>query len=172
MRYDRLIALVRQKQPDVLVEVGVHNGKRAKDLARLSKRYFGFDLWEETTDELNRLEVNGKGTASKAQAQQAVAGTNAELIQGNSRVTLPAFVARGIQVDFAFIDGGHSIETIQSDWDALKQVMKPGGVVVFDDYHLPEQPFGCNRVVEGLRFEVLDGDQNGAFKTHLVKVEC
>jgi predicted O-methyltransferase YrrM len=80
------------------------------------------------------------------------AGINANLIQGNTRITLPAHEG---EYDFAFIDGGHSVETIRSDWENVKRLMKPGGVVVFDDYYegMPEEDlkkWGANEVVKDL----------------------
>ena len=83
------------------------------------------------------------------------AGINAELIQGNTRETLPDY--NGEEFDFAFIDGGHSIETIQSDWENVKRLMRPGGLVVFDDYYegpIDTDQFGANKVVECLKHEL------------------
>src|ERR1035437_3667462 len=115
VRYDKLIVLAAAKKPGVLIEIGTHRGARARLLKAYCKRYYGFDLWESGSEEIDRRESNGKGRSSQAQAAEALAGADFELIAGNTRETLTAFCARGINADFVFIDGGHSVETIGSD---------------------------------------------------------
>lgn len=158
MRYDELIAIAAKKKPGVLIEIGTHKGARAKLLKVHCKRYFGFDLWEYGDEENDRRESNGKGRSTMARAVQALAGSNFELIAGNTLDSLPAFCARGILVDFAFIDGGHSVKTIASDWRWVSGILAPGAVVVFDDYYEPERKgFGCNRIVAGIEHELIEG---------------
>lgn len=170
MRYDRLIALATQKKPDVLIEIGTHKGARAKLLKAHCKKYYGFDLWESGNDVTDKRESNGKGRSTKAQAEQALAGADFELIAGDTRETLPAFWERGIEVDFAWIDGGHSIETIDSDWRWIRRMLAPGAVVVFDDYYTPERAgFGCNVIVAGIEHELLEGDVFDGTLIQLVK---
>ena len=156
MRYDQIAPIVRDKKPGVAVEIGVHKGKRAQMIAHHSGMYYGFDLWEEGDAELDKKEYNGKGRSTRIEAQARLKGSKYELIQGNTLITLPEFVKRGILVDFAFVDGGHSVETIASDWKNLSQILAPGAIVVFDDYYTPESPlFGCNKVVNALNHTIL-----------------
>ena len=109
----------------------------------------------------------------------------AEIYAGNSKDTLPAFLERhGEQsVDFAFIDGGHSVDTIRSDWEHVKKIIKPGGVVVFDDYYegMPVselEKYGCNKVLyedgEDYAFVVLPiaDPVKGGGKTKMAMVRC
>lgn len=53
--------------------------------------------------------------------------------------------------DFVFIDGGHSIETVASDWNSVKDFMGDKTVVVFDDYYPHLSPgisgMGCREIV-------------------------
>ena len=170
MRYDLLIQLAAQKKPNILVEIGTHKGARAKLLKAHCLEYYGFDLWEAGTAETDAAESNGKGRSSKAQAAAALAGSRFELIAGNTRETLPEFAKRGIPIDFAWIDGGHSVETIASDWHWISQMLAPSAIVVFDDYYEPERPgFGCNRIVAGIPHELLAGDLIGGTTIRLVK---
>jgi predicted O-methyltransferase YrrM len=170
VRYDQLIALAAAKKPDVLIEIGTHRGVRAKLLAAHCKRYFGFDLWEAGNDETDKRESNGKGRSTKAQAAQALNGYDFELIAGNTQDTLPRFCSRFINADFVFIDGGHSFETIKSDWEWIKQMLEPGAVVVFDDHYEPERDgFGCNRIVAEIEHELLSGDTFNGTLIRLVK---
>lgn len=50
-----------------------------------------------------------------------------------SGLVLPRMLAEGRQFDFAFIDGDHRFESVFVDFFYIDQLLKPGGVVVFDD---------------------------------------
>jgi len=43
-------------------------------------------------------------------------------------------VLRGRKIDFLFIDGDHSIEGVQSDWNTFSPFVRSGGYVAFHDY--------------------------------------
>lgn len=152
-------------RPRVAMEVGVHKGKRAGVIAAHSGMYYGFDLWEMGDSDLDRREYNGKGRSTRKEAEGRLKGMNYELIQGNTLETLPEFLKRGVKVDFCFLDGGHSVETIGSDWSCVKQMMAPGGIVVLDDFYTPENSaFGCNLALQGESFKLLpdmDKTQDG-----------
>jgi predicted O-methyltransferase YrrM len=46
---------------------------------------------------------------------------------------LPKLAEQGRKFDFAFIDGDHSYEAVLCDFWLLDPLIKPGGVIVFDD---------------------------------------
>jgi len=170
VRYDKLIALAAEKKPGLLIEIGTHKGVRARLLKAHCSYYIGLDLWELGSDETDKRESNGKGRSTKSQAVEALAGVRFELIAGDTRQTLPALCERGVLADFVFIDGGHSVETIASDWHWISKMLKPGSVVVFDDYYEPERKgFGCNRIVADIEHELLDGDTFEGTSIRLVK---
>jgi len=47
-------------------------------------------------------------------------------------------------LDLLFIDGDHSYEGVKADWEAYKDFLKPGSIVVFHDYGWAD---GVKRVV-------------------------
>lgn len=47
-------------------------------------------------------------------------------------------------LDLLFIDGDHSYEGVKADWEAYKDFLRPGSIVVFHDYGWAE---GVKRVV-------------------------
>ena len=65
-RYGQLATLVRSYNPNKIVEIGTWNGGRAIEMALASFEkidkfhYIGFDLFEEATDETDKLELNIK----------------------------------------------------------------------------------------------------------------
>lgn len=147
------------------LEVGTHSGQRTALLCRRWKErslgglfsYVGFDLFEEADVEKHAYEFL-KSTAAPLMAivdgMLRREGASVVLHKGDTRITLPAFVAarqaRYIP-DIIFIDGGHSIETTASDWAAVSQMMGPNTVVLFDDYFTNEKNLGCQRLVEKIR---------------------
>ena len=65
--------------------------------------------------------------------------------------------------DFIYIDGGHSFDTIQSDWENLSGFIKENTLIIFDDYYIYissdstagveddlEPTFGCSKLIDSL----------------------
>lgn len=50
-----------------------------------------------------------------------------------SGVVLPRLVAEGRQFDLAFIDGNHGFDGVFIDLYFVNQLVRPGGVIIFDD---------------------------------------
>jgi predicted O-methyltransferase YrrM len=155
-RYFKLLNLVREKQPKHIVEIGTWNGKRATEMMAASNAYYtGFDLFEEATPETDEAEMNVKRPEELVEVAKRIesAGLNRfKLIRGNTRETLPKWIdSDDFQpFDFAFIDGGHSEETIRSDYEHIKKNISPGGTIVLDDHYTPRvEGFGCNFIDEG-----------------------
>ena len=163
-RYDQLVDLIGMARPQFIVEVGTHRGTRAMVMCQVALahrndvRYLGFDLFESATPQTNAAEMNGKGSAERQTAAQKLQilkdnnpGFTFELVQGNTRDTLHG---KNIMADFVFIDGGHSIETIRGDYEALKH----SRYIVFDDYYMggvDTSKFGCNAVLADVPHQVL-----------------
>lgn len=161
------------------MEIGTHKAVRPREWkdSGLFFFYYGFDVFEDGNVELNNKEMNGKGLCQMEQAKSNLVGIQHKLYKGLTKDTLPAFKYENIKADFAFIDGGHSIETIQNDWGHVKDCMTPGGVVVFDDYYSLNYPegFGCNEVVKNIEHEILPvtdvfPSEHGNIGIQLVKV--
>lgn len=155
------------------LEVGAYDGNRALRLLRYwheldprhTSYYFGFDLWEDLTPERSKAE---KSKTKLPPSQDAVwrkfrdAGRACALWGGDTRVTLPRQVEAGglPTMDLIYIDGGHSLETVASDWAAASKLAAPGTIVLFDDYYDNCDEFGCGPLVRGLgapwRVELLE----------------
>jgi predicted O-methyltransferase YrrM len=155
-RYDHLLELIDQHKPRTICEIGVWNGANAIRMINRAAQYhqnieyIGFDLFEDATAETDATEFNVKShNATRAVAayirSETPEGTSVMLVKGDTRQTLPVGTVR----DFVFLDGGHSIETIRSDYERVCG----SAVVVLDDYYTdgPDiKRFGCNSLVDGL----------------------
>lgn len=170
-RYHQLRSLIDEAKPSTIVEIGTHAGARALDMCLNALRhnekvhYTGYDLFDDANEETNEAEMNGKGGSPLVVAQKRLEGIarfhpgfSFELVKGNTRETLHG---EGLVADFVFIDGGHSVETIRGDYEAVKG----STLVVFDDYYISgadTEKFGCNAIVADIPHRVLpDADKFG-----------
>ena len=159
MRYMKLLKAVREKNPKCIVEVGTWNGGRAMEMLNLAPQaiYYGFDLFEDADPKTDAEEFNVKQHYSVEDVEMRLTGFKVRLIKGNTRETLKNFKPE-IPVDFLWLDGGHSVETIRSDWENLKPHLAKDACVFFDDYYtgpIDTSKMGCNEIVKDLTHEVL-----------------
>jgi hypothetical protein len=142
------------------------------------KKYIGFDVWEEGTEELDEIENNVKKHATKEEVEKTLEGHDIELIQGNTRLTIKDY-AKGKKpfVDVAIIDGGHSVPTIKSDFLNILPIMKTDGIIFIDDYYFncEDRKVGANSVMGDLNipYTVLPkvDKAKGGYFIKMVKVE-
>ncbi len=154
-RYGYIAEIVRFAKPTTIVEVGTWSGHRAMQMASAALaegrpvHYEGFDLFEDATPTQDAAEKNVKPHYAQAQVQALLdrfgaqsPGFSFELTKGDTREVL-----QQTSVDLAFIDGGHSVETIRSDFERLRA----SRIIVLDDWYggdIDTRAFGCNRVIE------------------------
>lgn len=169
-RYEQLSTIVSFCRPKTIIEIGTHKADRAVLMCREALKhheevhYLGYDLFEDATEETNKREMNGKGAGSLATSQRRLDDLKAEfpkftfeLVKGDTSKTLHG---TDQWADFVFIDGGHSIETIRGDYEAVKG----SRVIAFDDYYTSNSSeeyleltsrFGCNQILADIPHEVL-----------------
>ena len=189
-RYRHIYWIIINLRPKSILEVGVYKGKRSNEMINLTKdftkslSYYGFDLFEKIQMSKINLELS-KQPLSRTQLQKKLLNkfkdVKINLIQGDTKKTLKNF-SKKEKIDFVFIDGGHSIQTIQSDWNNVKNFISEKSVVIFDDYYDDKniiKKFGCNKIIEKLdskyKYEILPSNdyikfQNKMIKNSLVKV--
>jgi hypothetical protein len=159
-RYRHLYEEIESLRARRILEVGTNDGLNALEMARVARRqrieieYFGFDLFED-------LDYAGllREFAIPAPSRQEVAShlrrkglTRAQLFAGDTCKTLPE-AARTLGVmDLIFIDGGHSQETVLSDWTSVAPMVSDTTSVFFDDY----PNFGVGPVVDQIDRKVWD----------------
>lgn len=156
-RYAQLLSAIRTKNPKAILEIGTYNGDRALQMLKLcsTAKYYGFDLFEDATPETDAMEKNVRPHHFMRDIHDKLTGYDAYLFKGNTRETLKNFSE---PVDFVWIDGGHSIETIRSDWENVKRVATRDAWIFFDDYYtgpIDTKTMGCNEIVKDLVHEVL-----------------
>lgn len=141
-RYSKLAEIAVHAFKDTgradIVEVGAWNGSRAIQMAEAlfaagAKRvsYVGFDVFETPIDKV--LEANSKATTTHhfvcmrlanyaTYCQRKGLTFDPMVVAGNSVETLPACEGLVKNATFAYIDGGHSYETVKADYNNLRHV--------------------------------------------------
>ena len=161
------------------MEIGVLRGMTARRIIKKmltytdSPTYIGFDLFEQSPEE----EGSKGGVVSLRMIKWRLSkfeGARVRLIKGDTNYTLPEYM--GPKVDFIFIDGGHSTETILNDFQWSSPWLKPGGVILMDDYYPNIESIGCKTLMDSLpapwKWELLEPPDSprGEFIIHMVKV--
>ena len=89
-------------------------------------------------------------------AELSKIGAKIALYKGDTKKIFPEIISSLPKMDFIFIDGGHSLETIQNDWNYAKRLMHSGTVVVFDDYWPERVDAGAKPTVDSIDRSIYD----------------
>ena len=159
---DNFLSLVEEYKPKNVLEIGVFCGVTSRNICELLKtnfgsdfRYYGLDLFGSTkTSSVDEIEpkflenqkfsnplktiyynfIKKENLNSKISVQNFLKkfSQNIKLIEGDTRVTLEKVPLS--EIDFVFLDGGHSYDTVLSDLQKLYDNMKNNSKIVCDDF--------------------------------------
>ena len=168
--------IVNEHKPKVFLEVGVFCGVTARNVCELLKeihknefRYVGIDLFGEkasqdevTPNYLNKQKFSNplknlfynfllrKNLNSYESVQNFLKNfsKNVTLIKGNSNIILRNLDLKDI--DFVFLDGGHSFETVFDDLNLIykKISSNKNAVILCDDYEDATYITGVKKAVD------------------------
>ena len=159
---DNFLSLVEEYKPKNVLEIGVFCGVTSRNICELLKtnfgsdfRYYGLDLFGSSkTSSVDEIEpkflenqkfsnplktiyynfIKKENLNSKISVQNFLKkfSQNIELVEGDTRVTLEKVPLS--EIDFVFLDGGHSYDTVLSDLQKLYDNMKNNSKIVCDDF--------------------------------------
>ncbi len=159
---DNFLSLIEEYKPRNVLEIGVFCGVTSRNICEILKtnygsdfRYYGLDLFGSTkTSSVDEIEpkfvenqkfsnplktiyynfIKKENLNSKISVQNFLKkfSQNIELIEGDTRVTLEKVPLS--EIDFVFLDGGHSYDTVLSDIQKLYDNMKNNSKIVCDDF--------------------------------------
>ena len=150
-RYSALITEVSARKPKIIVEIGTWGGGHAEIMINEASKYnsdvqyYGFDLFDDFVE--FEKEFCDKGVAKYERVMDKLSKYNVTLIRGNTHDTLPEF---NVTPDFVFLDGGHSLETIASDWKNIDRISNTETSILFDDYYHDKSDVGCKVLIDEL----------------------
>ena len=136
-----LFSIGRDLKIENYLEVGVRRGRSMCVLASQSKdvNIFGFDLWIP-----DYVGIDNPGTQFVKNELKKVGHTgNVEFIDGDSKKTIPKFFRDNPNIffDVITVDGDHSLVGASKDLRNVKDHLKIGGILVFDDISSQEHPY-------------------------------
>ena len=170
-------------KPRNFLEIGVFHGVTARNVCELlysihgnNFKYVGLDLFGESIENINEVIPNTKFNNPLKEVYfkyilrqdpysiEAVANLlkkfkkNIHLIKGNSNYLLKKIDMS--KIDYIFLDGGHTYETVKNDLHYSKQVLDNNGTILCDDYNLSQAP-GVKKAIDefiknnGLELEII-----------------
>ena len=157
-------------KPKKFLEIGIFQGVTARNICELlykihdnNFKYIGvdkFDLDEKTNNEIIPSN-NFKNPLKQFYYQYIIKENpyslksvknllkkfdkNIEIIKGDSKIVLPKIDLSDI--NYVFLDGGHSYDTVINDLINCKIVVENNGVILCDDYDLSYAP-GVKKAID------------------------
>ena len=161
---------VALKKPKNFLEIGVFHGVTGRNICELlykihknDFKYVGLDLFGLSDESSNEIIPNTKFNnplkkiyfkyilRKDPYSIEAVADllkkfkNNIHLIKGNSNNVLPKMDLS--KIDFIFLDGGHTYETVRNDLNFSSPVLENYGTILCDDYDLTYAP-GVKKAID------------------------
>ena len=167
---EKFLNEVRLKSPKNFLEIGVFHGVTARNVCELlysihkfDFKYIGLDLFGESSENINEVIPNTKFNnplkriyfeyivKKDPYSIEAVSDLlkkfkqNVHLIKGNSNKILKKIDMS--KIDYVFLDGGHTYETVKNDLYYSKPVLDNNGTILCDDYNLSQAP-GVKKAID------------------------
>jgi predicted O-methyltransferase YrrM len=130
---------VRRENARRTIEVGLAYGISALYICEALVAGGTADVRHVAIDPYQTHGPDGRGFASCGLQHLEEAGL-ASLVEHHeeeSQIALPRLLVERRTFDLAFIDGNHRFERVFLDLYYLGRLVRPGGLIVLDDYHLP-----------------------------------
>ena len=186
-----LMSEIEKYKPLNVLEVGVFQGVTSRNICEKLKiihgdnfSFTGIDLFEDTSKDLDKKEMTSKhnklsnplkhllfniilkkdlNSLDAVNSLLKKFGASIKLLKGLSEIQLTKFDLE--KIDFVFLDGGHSYETVRKDLDLIISKLKKGKIIICDDYD--QVHYGVKKAVDELRENVTEIKN---FNGRLVKI--
>jgi len=130
---DVLRDLLLAEKPGTVIEIGLAYGSSALAIAEALAAAGPHQARHVIVDAYQK-QFHGSGWAAIAGA--GLAGL-CSLVEERSQIALPHLLADGFVADAAFVDGSHIFHNVFVDLFYLRELVRPGGLVVLDDCSYP-----------------------------------
>ena len=125
--------LSRQRATDPGTEIGLAYGRSALAI--------GVAVVPQGNDGAKHVIIDAYQDQFEGAGWEAVVGVgldvNCTLLEERSQLALPRLVTEGFVADASFVDGSHIFHNVFVDLHFLRELVRPGGVVVLDDCKWP-----------------------------------
>lgn len=130
---DVLRDLLLAEQPGTVLEIGLAYGSSALAIAEALVTC-GSDTARHVIVDAYQEHFHGAGWAAITDA--GLAGV-CSLLTERSQIALPRLLADGFVADAAFVDGSHVFHNVFVDLFYVRELVRPGGLVILDDCSFP-----------------------------------
>ena len=130
---DVLRDLLLAERPGTVIEIGLAYGSSALAIAE-ALAAAGPGYARHMIVDAYQAHFHGSGWAAVAGA--GLAGL-CSLVEERSQTALPRLLADGFVADAAFVDGSHIFHNVFVDLFYLRELVRPGGLVILDDCSHP-----------------------------------
>jgi len=132
-----LMQIIADTKAIVTLETGVAFGASALAICYAKKDFQGANKMHYGIDPNQRTEYEEAAIVSLEKEKLQDQFT---LLDGPSHLMIPKLIEKGVQLDFAFVDGWHTFDYTLFDFFLIDKMLKPGGIVAFHDmYALSKQ---------------------------------
>ena len=179
MRYAYLSQKIKENGYKKILEVGTYTGYHSLEMINASIsagnnkddiHYYGFDLFESYTPDDSVGDIKVPPSLEEVKNKLEASGVNIHLYKGDTRETIPEFtkpLGDGLKMDFIYIDGGHSFENIETDWNNVQPLIDNDTMIIFDDYNeytnATPVTWGCNPIINSLDEKVWNVEKLPSF---------
>ncbi len=130
---DALCDLLLAEHADVVIEIGLAYGSSALAIGEALLAQGQQDTKHVIIDAYQHLFQNAGRDAIAA----AGLSSRCTLLNERSQLALPRLVTEGVLGDAAFVDGSHVFHNVFVDLYFLRELVRPGGLIVLDDCQWP-----------------------------------
>jgi predicted O-methyltransferase YrrM len=161
-RKNYILKYIRKNKPKTILEIGVFNGAFSRRMLLNATNstngivsYTGVDLFEDLSSEIYKKEISlwAPKQDSVYKDLAKIKNTKIKLLKGYSRDVLPLLEGK-MKFDLILIDGGHSYETVKTDFYFARNLISSNGAIFFDDYvnkqGVKNDGYGINKVVDDI----------------------
>jgi len=154
------LGVSKKSKPFRILEIGTYDGVRAKQLIDIAVKcgmtnieYYGFDFFEDSNPDVQAAEcLNAHPIRHETDVAKAFAVNlklkKVQLFKGDSKVTLPAAKPSLPKMNVIFVNGGHALNTIQSDLENSLLLSDDKTEIVVDNYYAGDNSKGCAFIVD------------------------
>jgi predicted O-methyltransferase YrrM len=134
------------QSPRIMVEVGSYEGSSAwwimqNLLLSEESKLYCIDIWAAEEGAPDRYQTFLRNIDELPNRKQI------EVIRDWSQNALRQLLVHGVRADLLYIDGGHDAPTVLRDLVTGFDLVKPGGIVICDDYLWDDPRWGGNRTL-------------------------
>ena len=170
-----LLKLIKENKAKNFLEIGVLEGATSRNICEMLNnvndgnfKFTGIDLFGEDVQENNSKEFTPISSKISNPLKwlyfkfflrmkpNSVEGVKLLLKKFNKSVNLYKGYSKNIlnkinlkEIDFVFLDGGHSYETVKEDLDILRSKLNKNSIILCDDYNILK--YGVKKAVDEIK---------------------